>query len=112
MSPTVADKHTRNRLILRRPTLSRQRSRVRVSSSPPFIPKGLLPFDYKSSRTQKGTFSCPFCVLFHPLLAARFRHAAASADGDDCEAPIASAENTNDSTAACAACLAGVIAWV
>jgi len=61
----------------------------------------------------KGHVFVPFFVsLLAAPLAARVCHAAASADDGDCEVPLASGENTNESTAACAACLAGVIAWV
>jgi hypothetical protein len=55
----------------------------------------------KPSRTQKGTFSCPFLCPFSPVPVSPrpFPYAATSPD-DDCDVPFASCENTKDNTAA------------
>jgi hypothetical protein len=53
----------------------------------------------------------PFFVSSLSLVAATFDHAVSLAD-DDSDLPSAPDEKTNESTAACAACLAGVIACV
>src|SRR6516225_18487 len=49
--------------VLEGTALSRQRSRVRVSSSPPFIPQELRRLRSNQTRVQKDTFLHPFCVL-------------------------------------------------
>src|SRR5450755_4981484 len=46
--------------------LSRHRSRVRVPSSPAIPSKALALILAKPSRTQKGTFLCPFLCPFSP----------------------------------------------
>ena len=61
ISPTVADYCRRIRLIPL--SLSRQRSRVRVSSSPPFFPRELNEFHC----SQRGCKRVHFCTLFAPL---------------------------------------------
>ena len=81
--------------------LSRQRSRVRVSSSPPFFLKHLRWFSRNPRGPKRARFSVLFCVPFRsvPFLRCRFPHAATSPD-DDCDVPFASRENTKDKTAA------------
>src|SRR5260370_12375812 len=44
--------------------LSRQRSRVRVPSSPPFIPKDLHWFQRNHRGPKRARFRAPFCVPF------------------------------------------------
>ena len=44
--------------------LSRQRPRVRVPSSPPFIPKELGEFPRNHQGHEKGTFRAPFVPFF------------------------------------------------
>ena len=89
-----------------------------AAGSSPVVPaihsKRVVPVSLKPSRTQKGTFSCSFLCPFWPSFSSHrgFLHAAASAEDADCEVPVASVGNTNDQTAACAACFAGVIACV
>jgi hypothetical protein len=46
--------------------LSRQRSRVRVSSSPPFIPKHLRWFSRNHRGPKRARFCALFCVPFRP----------------------------------------------
>ena len=63
ISPTVADYCRRIRLIPLSPAselLSRQRSRVRVSSSPPFFPQELR----RLRSNQRGCKKTHFCTLF------------------------------------------------
>ena len=85
------------------PDLSRQRSRVRVSSSPPFIPKQLGGFHSNHRGREKGTF----CALFVPLI----QRPAVSYPATSTP-PSLSEAKTSDIKAACAACFAGVTACV
>jgi hypothetical protein len=66
--------------------LSRQRSRVRVSSSRPFFLKHLRWFSRNHRRPKRALFRALFCVPFRPVLflPCRFPHAATSPD-DDCD---------------------------
>jgi len=66
----------------------------------------------QSTEDPKGHVFVPFGVLLAHSSRRKTCHAAALADDADSEVPVASCEKTNDSTAAGAACLAGVIAWV
>src|SRR6266568_1156468 len=64
--------------------LSRQRSRVRVSSSPPFFLKHLRWFSRNHRGPKRARFSVLFCVPFRsvPFLRCRFPHAARSPHED------------------------------
>jgi hypothetical protein len=85
----------------RKSLLSRQRSRVRVSSSPPFFLKHLQWFSRNHRGPKRARFSALFCVHFQsvPFLRCRFPHAARSPH-EDRDVPFASRENTRDKTAA------------
>jgi hypothetical protein len=87
------------------PLLSRQRSRVRVPWSPPFIPKELGEFRRNHRGREKGAFRALFVSFLKGYVAAGFCLAWS-------DPPSAAGEKTSDSTAACAACFAGVTAWV
>src|ERR1035437_1025766 len=92
--------------------LSRQRSRVRAPSSPPYIPKDLL----ELAEFKRGAEGTPICVPSAPLSLLRSGHDCACVGRTSGCSGSASdfgfGENTSDMTAAWAACLAGVIAWV
>ena len=80
-----------------------------VAGSSPVVPAILSTrvrrVPLRSLRARKGRTSRPFV----PFL---FGYAEAVACPPKIDAPFASEEKTNDTTAACAACLAGVIACV
>ena|SRR5579863_1375843 len=91
--------------------LSRQRSRVRAPSSPPYIPRGL----FGIGGINRGAKGPQKCVLFAPPIFIGPVYKVAGFPGiqnyaGDCDS--AWGEKTSDMTAAWAACFAGVIAWV
>ena len=67
----------------------------------------------KPTRVQKDTFLHPFCVLSTeaslPSLRVSYAQLCSKSETD---VPVSTEENTSESTAACAACFAGVIACV
>ena len=67
----------------------------------------------KPTSVQKDTFLHPFCVLSTeaslPSLRVSYAQLCCKSETD---VPVSTEENTSESTAACAACFAGVIACV
>ena len=67
----------------------------------------------KPTRVQKDTFLHPFCVLSTeaslPSLRVSYAQLCCTSETS---VPVSTGENTSESTAACAACFAGVIACV
>ena len=74
---------------------------------PAILSKALVLISAKPSRTQKGTFSCPFMCPFSRAIFSpcRFPHAATAPDDDDCDAPFASGEHQRQD--GCLSCMFG-----
>src|SRR6516225_3174460 len=71
MNPTVADHHTRNRLIPRRPARELPTVTAEVASSSLVVPaihsKRVERISLQPSRVQTGAFLHPFCTPFRQL---------------------------------------------